>query len=257
MDRDTCNRSEVSSISSCTDAFEEMVVENPIREAMLIANSNNREAVGYLDRGMQEEAYQQLELGSKRAVELLKNPYAITGCFAHSHGCTSSSQHPALNLIVISLRGTSKMTDSAFVLRNVFSLDDAFLNKEALVAVILYNLAYLLHMRGLNDRVPLWKQTRDLQRAMQLYTLVRKLSEKSLRLEVPVLSMATLNNLGHVHYVQQDYAETTECWSALGSMLADLPEGFSVLNQRSMKLNVQLKDKLDAASQPQKRRRAV
>lgn len=249
MNGDT--NSEVSSISSCTDALEELVVENPVREAMLLANRCNREAVGYLERGMEKQAWEHLEHASKQALELLVDTVEPSG------DPQATAAHP-LNLIVTSVHGSSEMVDSAYILQNVFLLDDCFLNKEALVAVIMYNLAYLLHIRGgVNNRTVLWKQTRDLQRAAQLYSLVRKLSETSLRLEVPVLTMAVLNNLGHVHHVQQDYAETSECWSALAALLNDLPSDFAMLNLRNMRLNVQLKDRIDAASQPQKKRRAV
>jgi tetratricopeptide (TPR) repeat protein len=254
MNGDT--NSEVSSMSSCTGALEELdiVVENPVREAMLLANRCNREAVGYLEQGMEKEAWEHLEHASKQALELLR--YTVQPADANRGNPQAAAAHP-LNLIVTSLHGSSELFDSAYVLRTVFLLDDCFLNKEALVAVIMYNLAYLLHIRGVNNRTVLWKQTRDLQRAAQLYSLVRKLSETTLRLEVPVLSMAVLNNLGHVHHVQQDYAETSECWSALASLLNNLPSDFSMLNVRFIRQNIQLKDRIDASTQPQKKRRAV
>jgi len=45
--------SENGSMGSCVGYLEEMQVEpDPIMETMLIANRNNREAVGYLERGM-------------------------------------------------------------------------------------------------------------------------------------------------------------------------------------------------------------
>lgn len=245
--------SENGSMGSCVGYLEEMQVEpDPIMETMLIANRNNREAVGYLKRGMDQLALDRLEHATKAALMLLSDP---------SKTATPKSREAAsrpMDLETIALPGSSKMTDSAFVLRNLFALEDVFArsNIELLVAVVVYNLAYILHVRGLSDDLPVWKQTQDLQRAVQLYQVVRKLNQ-TFSLETPVLEMAVLNNMGQIHYANQEYQEMNECWTKLAVLVSDLPENFGLLDVRSMRLNIHLKDRLDASKQPQKKQRSA
>jgi hypothetical protein len=76
-------------------------------------------------------------------------------------------------------------------------------------------------------------------------------------LETPVLSLAALNNMGHIHYLLEEYEKMHRVWSEMSQVLVDLPPSFSLVNTEIFRLNLQLKDRVDDEEHPQKKQRSA
>ncbi len=249
-----------SPVSSCAGFLDDMQLEDPLVEGRMLktivfAHRINQEAVGLMERGLEQLALDRLEVATKAVIGLLANPTDLT---SYNRGRPAILESNALNLVILSLPGSCRMTDTAFMLRVLFSFEDSIAqsNGELLIAVVVYNLAFTLHTRILNDDYPQWKRTQDSQRAVQLYQVVRTLNT-SFTLETPVLEMAVLNNMGQLHYSNHEFQEMNDCWSILAPLVSNLAEDFSLLDVKHMRLNIQLKDRMDVAKPTSKKQRAA
>jgi len=249
-----------STVSSCGGSFDDMQLDDPlvesrIMEIIMFAHRINQEAVGFMERGLEQLAADRLEVATKAAIGLLVNRSELA---SYSGNRPSILYSTPLNLVIISMPGSCRMTDSAFMLRVLFSFDDAVAqsNIELVIAVVVYNLAFTIHARILKDDYPQWKRTKDCQRAVQLYQVVRTLNT-SFTLETPVLEMAVLNNMGQLHYSNNELQEMNDCWTILAALVNNLPDDFTVLDVNHMRLNIQLKDRIDVAKPTTKKQRAA
>jgi hypothetical protein len=69
--------------------------------------------------------------------------------------------------------------------------------------------------------------------------------------------MAVLNNMGQLHYSNHEFQEMNDCWSILAALVSNLAEDFSLLDVKHMRLDIQLKDRMDVAKPSSKKQRAA
>ena len=248
-----------STVSSCTGFLDDMqlddpIVESRVMEIIMFAHRINQEAIGFMERGLEQLAVDRLEIATKAVIGLLANRPEL----ASYRRRPPIVQSTPSNLVIISLPGSCRMTDTAFMLRILFSIEDVIAqsNMELLIAVVVYNLAFILHTRTLKDDFPQWKRTQDSRRAVQLYQVVRTLNT-SFTLEAPVLEMAVLNNMGQLHYSNHEFQEMNDCWTILASLVNNLAQDFALLDVKQMRLNIQLKDRIDGSTPTTKKQRAA
>lgn len=258
--------SEVSSISTYCGMMDDIMIGTDGEDsASMIANRGNNEALQHLQRGDTTKAWTSLEGAAKAAMKLLAPKNKAVGVLDKVPAAAAAAAKGEVHISIVLIPGSSNISSSAFVLRHLFVMEAADKmidgsNSEVLVAIVLYNLAFLLHLRGTdNDHhttSTAWNRKKELERAVQLYQHVIKVASQCVQLEHPVLIMSALNNCGQIHHLQQDFDAMRDCWSKLATILSDLPPTFSLLNVRSMQLNIQLKDRLDPSTQPAKKKRS-
>lgn len=237
--------------------------------ASMIANRGNNEALQHLQRGDTTKAWTSLEGAAKAAMKLLAPKNKAVGVLDKVPAAATAAKKGEVHISIVLVPGSSNISNSAFILRHLFVMEqadnkdgiiDGSSNSEVLVAIVLYNLAFLLHLRGTDNNnhttSTAWNRKKELERAVQLYQLVIKVASQCVQLEHPVLVMSALNNCGQIHHLQQDFDAMSDCWSKLATILSDLPPTFSLLSVRSMQLNIQLKDRLDPSTQPTKKKRS-
>jgi len=140
---------------------------------------------------------------------------------------------------------------TCLLLHKVFKVPPENDSVELTIIVILYNLAYMFHIRGLDKmkggKVDLKDYKADLQKANDLYGLVKTLviDGRLLTMDNPVLELSLLNNLGQLNHCLGEKAAMKEMFILVSGIMKEKLSEVSDDDQTIVQFNLMIREKIE------------
>jgi hypothetical protein len=136
---------------------------------------------------------------------------------------------------------TKPKDGSCLVLHKVFKIPPENESEELAILVILYNLAYMFHSRGILEKTA---DKSDLKKAKDLYGLVKNLviDRGLLTMDNPLFQLALLNNLSQVNHALGERKVVKELFLQIADIMKDKLSQVSEEDQNVIQLNLRIRE---------------